>query len=200
MRPPSGEADEPDLYAVLGVSTGADADEIARAFRRGALTGHPDRGGDPAVFRDLQRARETLLDPVRRAAYDRRRAATTDPEPSGSDPTRGRGSAPRPEAAEPFAWSSGAGPSRARASAPQQGTTDPFDWSPGARKDSDGRGESTGRAGFRVHDAPSPASDAERSWRRADRFAWWGTEDRPHPRRRRRWRGAARDRDHDREG
>lgn len=48
-------------WTVLGIPTGADADTIKRAYRKRALDHHPDRGGDPAVFRAIQRAYERLL-------------------------------------------------------------------------------------------------------------------------------------------
>ncbi|MFJ5307554.1 J domain-containing protein [Streptomyces sp. NPDC088350] len=96
-------ADEPDFYAVLGVPADATRAEIVRAFRRRALTRHPDRGGDAEAFQGLHRAYETLSDPVRRRAYDRRRTA---PPPRG---TPGTSAEPAPPA-DPFAWTSGAGP------------------------------------------------------------------------------------------
>ncbi|CAL9367401.1 J domain-containing protein [Streptomyces sp. enrichment culture] len=97
-------ADEPDLYAVLGVPADAPRGEIARAYRRQALVHHPDRGGDAETFRRLHRAYDTLSDPVRRAAYDRRRQAPsrTAPRPAPTPP---------PPAADPFTWEPGAGPS-----------------------------------------------------------------------------------------
>ncbi|MFK0279781.1 DnaJ domain-containing protein [Streptomyces sp. NPDC090499] len=96
-------ADEPDFYLVLGVPADATRTEIVRAFRRRALAHHPDRGGDAEAFRDVHRAYETLSDPVRRRAYDRRRQAPTRAAP-------GTSAGPPPAAADPFAWSSGAGP------------------------------------------------------------------------------------------
>lgn len=59
------------LYARLGVKPNADANDIARSYRRLALQYHPDRnpeGGD--VFKELTKAYEVLSDPDRRAAYD----------------------------------------------------------------------------------------------------------------------------------
>jgi curved DNA-binding protein CbpA len=32
---------------------------------------HPDRGGDPAKFQEIQAASEILLDPKKRAYYDK---------------------------------------------------------------------------------------------------------------------------------
>ncbi|MFG2374872.1 J domain-containing protein [Streptomyces sp. NPDC048504] len=96
-------ADEPDFYGVLGIPAGATRAEIVRAFRRRALTHHPDRGGDAKAFQDARRAYETLSDPVRRKAYDRRRAAPPRDAPGTTTEP--------PPAADPFEWASGAGPS-----------------------------------------------------------------------------------------
>ena len=66
-----------DLYAVLGVEPHASAGDIARAYRRLALTSHPDaRPKDPgasARFRAFTHAYVVLSDPVQRADYDRTR-------------------------------------------------------------------------------------------------------------------------------
>ncbi|MGW6599878.1 J domain-containing protein [Streptomyces sp. NPDC055036] len=97
------EEAELDHYAVLGVPADADRAEIGRAYRRKALTHHPDKGGDAGVFRGLHLAYETLTDPVRRAAYDRRRTRTPS---TGARWTQ----AEPPPAADPFAWAPGAGP------------------------------------------------------------------------------------------
>jgi len=59
-----------DLYAELGVSRDATADEIKRAYRREAIKRHPDRGGDKEAFQRLQIANEILSDSARRAEYD----------------------------------------------------------------------------------------------------------------------------------
>jgi curved DNA-binding protein CbpA len=66
-----------DLYAFLGVEPHASADDIVRAYRRLALTSHPDaRPKDPSAsarFRALTHAYVVLSDPVQRADYDRTR-------------------------------------------------------------------------------------------------------------------------------
>jgi hypothetical protein len=48
-------------HAILGVEPDADEPAIKRAYRKRALETHPDRGGDPAVFRAVQRAYELSL-------------------------------------------------------------------------------------------------------------------------------------------
>ncbi|KAK4123637.1 hypothetical protein N657DRAFT_680808 [Parathielavia appendiculata] len=62
-----------DLFALLGTDSTATEAEIRRAFRRKALTAHPDKAGksyDPALYEGLERARDVLVDPTAREAYD----------------------------------------------------------------------------------------------------------------------------------
>jgi molecular chaperone DnaJ len=63
-----------DLYDTLGVSRGATAEEIKRAYRRRARELHPDANPDDpgaeASFKELARAYAVLSDPVRRRNYD----------------------------------------------------------------------------------------------------------------------------------
>ncbi|KAJ6151809.1 Heat shock protein DnaJ N-terminal [Penicillium chermesinum] len=64
-----------DFYKALGVSPFADERTIKSRFRRLAAQHHPDKigleGGSEAYFMYLRRAQETLVDPVKRFAYDR---------------------------------------------------------------------------------------------------------------------------------
>lgn len=46
----------------LGLTTGAEASDVKRAYRRLAREHHPDLGGDSATFDELQRAYERLVD------------------------------------------------------------------------------------------------------------------------------------------
>lgn len=60
-----------DYYAVLGVSKGASADEIKKAYRTLAVKYHPDKeGGDEAKFKEIGEAYEVLKDPSKRQRYD----------------------------------------------------------------------------------------------------------------------------------
>jgi len=71
-----------NFYALLGLSPDATTDEIRLAYRRLSMVHHPDRGGNPVVFQQLQQVYETLADPERRAAYD----ATLRPETTTASP------------------------------------------------------------------------------------------------------------------
>lgn len=99
-----------DHYAVLGLPPTATTAEIRRAFRRLVAREHADRhGSDPgAVERNcrLNLARDTLVDPQRRAAFDRARreqAAPTPPDPLLDTVARTFGTAPPPRPAAPRA-------------------------------------------------------------------------------------------------
>jgi molecular chaperone DnaJ len=67
-------AKEKDLYAILGLSKGASADEIRKAYRKLARKYHPDvNPGDKQAeerFKDLSLANDVLADDKKRALYD----------------------------------------------------------------------------------------------------------------------------------
>ncbi|KAL2123930.1 hypothetical protein VTJ04DRAFT_295 [Mycothermus thermophilus] len=61
-----------DLYALLGCDATSTDSDVRRAFRRRALTAHPDKAGDaydPKLYESLERARDVLLNAEARAAY-----------------------------------------------------------------------------------------------------------------------------------
>ncbi len=87
--------EQPDCYAVLGLSEDADAAAVRRAYRRLARDCHPDANpGDPRAaerFLTLAAAYAVLGHPARRAAYDGRRRyarnARAVPPPVASSPS-----------------------------------------------------------------------------------------------------------------
>src|ERR1700749_4093191 len=64
-----------DFYETLGVSKSASADELKRAYRKLAMSHHPDHGlGDKSAeqkFKEINEAYDILKDDQKRAAYDR---------------------------------------------------------------------------------------------------------------------------------
>lgn len=69
---------EGDYYRLLEVDPQASPEVIHKAYRVLAARHHPDASGataDAERMRLINRAYQTLCDPARRAAYDRRRGA-----------------------------------------------------------------------------------------------------------------------------
>jgi curved DNA-binding protein len=62
-----------DYYEILGLTRGAGADEVKRAYRKLARKFHPDVSKEKNAenrFKEVQEAYEVLRDPEKRAAYD----------------------------------------------------------------------------------------------------------------------------------
>lgn len=68
-----------DYYQILGVTEASTEDDIRRRYRKMAMQYHPDRNpDDPQAeekFKEIAEAYGVLTDPVKRASYDRARAA-----------------------------------------------------------------------------------------------------------------------------
>jgi molecular chaperone DnaJ len=84
-------AKEKDLYAILGLSKGASADDVRKAYRKLARKLHPDvNPGDKQAeerFKDLSTANDVLSDDKKRALYDE---FGMEGLQAGFDPTRAR--------------------------------------------------------------------------------------------------------------
>jgi len=63
---------ETKYYDLLDVSPDAEEAELKKAYRKKALRLHPDKGGDPELFKEVTHAYEVLSDPQNRSIYDSR--------------------------------------------------------------------------------------------------------------------------------
>ena len=72
-------AGKKDLYAILGVSQGANENEIKKAYKKAALKYHPDKQASKgekereaaiAQFKSINEAYEVLSDPEKKKKYD----------------------------------------------------------------------------------------------------------------------------------
>ncbi len=129
----SGPTGSTDPYKILQVDPEAEDEVISAAYRRLARKYHPDvaTGEDSAArMLAINAAWAMVGDPVRRAAYDRERAAWTRPTAAGEATVSG-GS--RPSTGTPAASGRGPDPGPARpTSAPEpEPETVSRDWSPG---------------------------------------------------------------------
>ncbi|CAI5728230.1 unnamed protein product [Hyaloperonospora brassicae] len=67
---PSKPVDNSKFYDALGVPKTATTAEIKKAYRKLALKNHPDKGGDPELFKTITVAYEVLSDQEKRELYD----------------------------------------------------------------------------------------------------------------------------------
>jgi len=63
---------ETKYYDLLDASPDASEAELKKAYRKKALRLHPDKGGDPELFKEVTHAYEVLSDPQKRSIYDAR--------------------------------------------------------------------------------------------------------------------------------
>lgn len=87
----SGVGVSKSLYEVLGVNKSDSTTDIKKAYLKLARLHHPDKGGDPEKFKEIQRASEILTDDNKRRMYDE--FGVTGDEPGGGMP-QGTGGMP----------------------------------------------------------------------------------------------------------
>jgi len=75
-------AQRASALSVLGLEQAGSREELRRAYKKRALETHPDRGGDPEVFRAVQRAYERARSKLDAGPSKKRRARA---EPSHED-------------------------------------------------------------------------------------------------------------------
>ncbi|KAJ6547285.1 hypothetical protein B0H19DRAFT_1211892 [Mycena capillaripes] len=63
---------ETKFYDLLEVPPTASESDLKKAYRKKALRLHPDKGGDPELFKEVTHAYEILSDPDKRSVYDAR--------------------------------------------------------------------------------------------------------------------------------
>jgi len=65
-----GPVNNSKYYEILGVEKNAAPDVIKKAYRKLAVKNHPDKGGDEALFKEIQKAFDVLGDERKREIYD----------------------------------------------------------------------------------------------------------------------------------
>lgn len=58
------------MYEVLGLTKGASAEDIKKAYRKLVMKYHPDKGGDAEKFKEVTSAYEILSDPQKKQNFD----------------------------------------------------------------------------------------------------------------------------------
>ena len=59
-----------EYYNTLGISRSSTPSQIKKAYRGLAMKNHPDKGGDPEMFKQISCAYDVLSDPEKRERYD----------------------------------------------------------------------------------------------------------------------------------
>ncbi|KAH0839354.1 hypothetical protein J3R83DRAFT_37 [Lanmaoa asiatica] len=82
------QSKQKDYYKVLGVARDADAKTIKKAYRKAAMTAHPDKGGSEAKMATVNEAYEVLSKPELRQRFDNG-DDPNDPNSQGGNPFGG---------------------------------------------------------------------------------------------------------------
>jgi len=71
QRPKEKAEVKDEFYKTLNVEKTANAKQIKKAYRKLAMKNHPDKGGNPEVFKKMSEAYEVLGDEKKRKLYDK---------------------------------------------------------------------------------------------------------------------------------
>ena len=63
--------DNIEYYKLLNVDRNASSTDIKKSYRKLAMKHHPDKGGDPEKFKEINGAHEVLSNPEKRELYDK---------------------------------------------------------------------------------------------------------------------------------
>jgi len=83
---PRKNVDTESYYKFLGVEKDATKKELKKKYRRLAMKMHPDRGGDPDKFKELNKVYEVLTNDEKRALYDKGGEEAVEKGDAGGDP------------------------------------------------------------------------------------------------------------------
>lgn len=80
------DVDTEGYYKFLGVTKDATSKDLKKSYRKMAMKLHPDRGGDPDKFKELNKIYECLTSEEKRALYDKGGVEAVEKGDSGGDP------------------------------------------------------------------------------------------------------------------
>ncbi|CAK0814487.1 unnamed protein product [Prorocentrum cordatum] len=149
------------LYCVLGIAHDATKEEVRSAYKRQALTAHPDKGGCKETFHAVTRAFETLYDDAARGCYDSRLAKRA--EKAARSRCTGPNCGTNADEPLPSKRCPGASATGQRAPEPPAGpqAAAPGGSPVGGSRHAQGRARAPAAAGPRARAAPSAAEEPE---------------------------------------
>jgi curved DNA-binding protein CbpA len=59
-----------NYYNILKVNKQSSLEDIKKSYKKLAVKYHPDKGGDPEIFKNISEAYQVLSDPEKRRVYD----------------------------------------------------------------------------------------------------------------------------------
>ena len=59
-----------DYYKILKVNKQSSLEEIKKSYKKLAVKNHPDKGGDPEIFKKISEAYQVLSNPEKKKVYD----------------------------------------------------------------------------------------------------------------------------------